>query len=200
MIIENGFEQGSDQWHKARVGNPGASSFDKIITSTGKPSTQRKKYLYQMAGEIITGQPAVSFQTDFMTRGIEMESEARQLFEMLKYPVEQCAMVYPDHTKDYHCSPDGILPDQKSGLEIKCPSLPVAVEYLDKADLPTAYKIQVQGSLMVTGYEHWYFMSYYPGLKPLIIQVERDEKLISIIREEVEEFIKNLKDLVDRLQ
>ena len=193
--------QGSEEWNSLRVGNPGASSFDKIITSTGKTSTQRQKYLYQCAGEIITGQKAESYSNGHMERGIQLEQEARELFNMIHdVEVKQVGLVYPDHTKDYHCSPDGLCFGDMEGLEIKCPSLPVAVEYLDKGVLPTEYKIQVQGSLMVTGLDTWNFLSYYPGLKPLILRVERDEKLIKLIQIEINLFIQDLHELVYKIK
>jgi putative phage-type endonuclease len=199
MIIIDDIEQGTDEWMALRVGSPGASSMDKIITSTGKKLTQRQKYLYQLAGEIITGEKTETYQTGHMSRGIELEPEGRELFEFIHGPVEQCAVIYQDSRKLWHCSPDGIMPDKEAGLEIKCPSLPVHVEYLDKGKLPTAYKIQVQASMMVTGWPVWFFVSYYPGMKPLIIPVERDENLIPLIQEAVEEFCSDLKKLVERL-
>ena len=191
--------QGSDEWMALRIGNPGASGFSNIITSTGKLSTSRQKYLYKLAGEIITGEKPESFKSAAMLRGNELESEGREVFEFVHGPVEQCGIIYPDHSTDYHISPDGYMPDKLEGLEIKCPGLPVAVEYLDKGQLPTEYKIQVQGSLMVTEYRAWWFMSYYPGLKPLILKIERDEALIKQIREAVELFCLDLKKLVERL-
>ncbi len=200
MIIEKSCEQGSPEWMALRVGNPGASSMDKIVTSTGGRSTQRQKYLYQMAGELITGQKAESYKNGHMERGTELEHEARELFEFIHGPVEQCAMIYQDTRKLWHCSPDGIMPAQKAGLEIKCPSLPVHIEYLDKGKLPTAYVIQVQASLMVTGWDLWWFVSHYPGIKPLIMPVERDEALIKILQSEVEAFCIDIRKLAYRLK
>jgi putative phage-type endonuclease len=200
MIIIDDIEQGTDEWHALRVGNPGASGMDKIITSQGKSSTQRQKYLYQMAGETITGEKAESYQNAHMSRGTALEPEAREMFEFIHGPVEQCALIYPDERKLYHASPDGIMLDQKTGLEIKCPSLPVHVEYLDKGKLPTAYKIQVQSSMMVTGWPAWFFVSYYPGMKPLILKIERDEALIKQIQDAVEKFCEDLQKLVERLR
>ncbi len=200
MIIERSCEQGDQAWIALRVGNPGASSMDKIVTSTGARSTQRQKYLYQMAGELITGNKAESYKNGHMERGTELEHEARELFEFIHCPVEQCAMIYQDERKLWHCSPDGIIPDQKAGLEIKCPSLPVHIEYLDKGKIPTAYVIQVQASLMVTGWDLWWFVSYYPGFKPLIIPVERDEALIKILQSEVEAFCIDIRKLAYRLK
>jgi putative phage-type endonuclease len=152
-----------------------------------------------MAGEILTGQKSESYKNGHMERGTELEPEAREMFEFVHGPVKQCAMIYQDERKLWHASPDGIMPDQKAGLEIKCPSLPVHVEYLDKGKLPTAYKIQVQASMMVTGLAAWWFVSYHPGLAPLILKIERDEPLIKKINEAVEEFCNDLQDLVNRL-
>jgi predicted phage-related endonuclease len=200
MRVVRDIVQGSPEWLQALTGNPGASGFSNIITSTGKASTSRQKYLYQMAGEIITGERPETYKSAAMQRGNDLEPEARELFEFLHGPVEQVGLIYPDHTDEYHISPDGIMPDREEGLEIKCPGLPVAVEYLDKQRVPTEYVIQVQGSLMVTGYRAWWFMSYYPGLKPLILRVERDEILIEQIRQAVEHFCHDLKKLVARLK
>lgn len=193
-------EQGTETWHKLRAGNPGASGMDKIITSTGKPSTQRNKYLYQMAGEMILGEKAETFQSGHMQRGTEMEPEAREVFEFIHGPVQQCGLIYQDERKLWHCSPDGIMPEKKAGLEIKCPSLPVHMEYLDKGKLPTAYKIQVQASMMVTGWSGWYFMSYYPGLRPLILKVSRHQELIEEIQKSVELFCLDLTKIVEKLK
>jgi len=197
IIIEG--DQGTPEWMALRVGSPGASGMDKIISSTGKVSTQRQKYLYQMAGEIITGEKAESYQNAHMARGIELEPEAREMFEFVHGPVEQCAVIYQDERRFWHVSPDGIMPEQRAGLEIKCPSLPVHVEYLDKGKLPTAYKIQVQASMMVTGWQAWWFVSYYPGMKPLILKIERDEDLIQKIQDAVEKFCEDLKKLVGKI-
>jgi hypothetical protein len=76
----------------------------------------------------------------------------------------------------------------------------VAVEYLDKGKLPTTYIQQVQGSMLVTGRAWWDFMSYYPGLPPLIIRVERDDKLIATLEAALEGFCVQLDELTERLK
>lgn len=200
MIIVDDIEQGTPEWHELRIGNPGASSLDKVITSTGKRSSQRKAYLYKMAGELLINSKEENFVTDAMKRGTEMESEARDLFQLVTgLTVKGVGLCYENELKQWHVSPDGLIEGQKKGLEIKCPLLHTAVEYLAGGKLPTKYKIQVQASLALTGYETWYFMSYYPGLKPFIIEVKRDEKLITAIKKEVEDFCFDLKALVEKL-
>ena len=70
-IIEG--EQGTAEWFKARAGSIGASSMSKIITSTGKASTQRKGYLYQMTAETITGEKTESYSNQNMENGLTRE-------------------------------------------------------------------------------------------------------------------------------
>ena len=201
MIIEKSFEQGSPEWHNARVANPGVSNLSKIITSTGKPSTQRKTYLHQMAGEKILGKKEESFSSPAMSRGTEMEPEARSFFQIISgLEVEEVALCYANELKQYHCSPDGLLVGRKAGLEIKNPLLSTHIGYLDRGVLPTTYKLQVMGSMAITGYESWHFFSNYPGIKPLWIEVHRDESLINIIIESLQKFVYDMNELVKKLK
>jgi len=194
-------EQNSPEWFSLRAGIPGASSFDQIFTAkTLKPSASRIKLLYQLAGERIIKSKPETYSSYYMKRGIELEPQARDVFSMLKeIDVNQVGYCYYDERKDRGCSPDGLI-GEVSGLELKCPSLSVHVGYLMKKDLPSDYFQQVQGSLYITGYEYWYFMSYHPGIKPLIIKVYRDEKFISLLHAELESFCLELNELTEKLR
>jgi len=199
-IVIRDIPQGSELWHKMRVGNPGASSFDNVITSTGKISTSRERYLYQLAGELMVGFKEETFKSSAMERGTELEPKSRQLFQIYTgLQVEEVCMIYPNELRQMHASPDGLIVGENKGLELKNPLLATHVEYLAKGVLPTKYKTQVQGSMMVSGCSSWYFMSSFPGLKPLIIEVERDERLIALMQSAMEEFIFDLNELVKKL-
>ena len=179
----------SDEWFSARVGVPSASNFDKIITMSGKPSTQRQKYLYQLAGEKVTGCKEESYQNAAMLRGIELEPEARNWYEWhTGNDVTEVGLCYLDDNKNVSCSPDGLI-GEAGGLEIKCPSLSVHAEYLYSGKIPATYYQQVQGSLYVTSRKWWDFLSYYPGkINSLLVTVERDEKFITKLADELEKF------------
>ena len=43
-MLEICCEQKSDQWWAERLGKPSASNFDKILSPTGKATTQREGY------------------------------------------------------------------------------------------------------------------------------------------------------------
>lgn len=192
--------QGSEEWLQARAGKPTASSFDKIITTSGKPSTSAKKYMYQLAGERIAGAKEEGYKNGNMDRGIELEPEAREYYEVITgNKVEQVGICYPDEKKLFSCSPDGFV-GEDGIIEIKCPTLSVHVEYLLKEALPTDYIQQVQGNLFITGRKYCDFISYYPSLKPLVVRVERDEVFIKALSIELEVFTKQLEELTEKIR
>lgn len=197
IVIE--MEQGSPEWLSLRAGLPTASGFDKIVTSKGEPSKGAKKYLYQLAGERLTGAPRDTYQSAAMQRGQELEAEAREAYSFLTdnevLPVGFC---FRDERRLYGCSPDGLIGGD-GGLEIKCPTLPVAVEYLDYGKLPTDYFQQVQGNMFITGRAWWDFLSYYPGLPPLLVRVKRDEDFMQALEKELEDFCGKLNGLISKL-
>lgn len=192
MIIEN-LEQGSPEWFAARVGIPSASVFDKLITSKGALSTSRQKLLYKLAGERVLGEKEEGYINGAMQRGIELEPEARTLFELITdLEVEEVGLCYYDKRKDRSCSPDGLMKTEMKGLEIKCPELATHVEYLIGNKLPTKYFAQVQGSMYITGFKKWFFMSYFPAMKPFIVEVERDEIWIAKLDKALDGFVVEL--------
>lgn len=201
MEIIRDIEQGSEEWNKLRIGSVGASSLSKIITSKGKTSTQRKAYLYSLAGEILTGRKADSFSNQHMKNGLEFEQNTRMEFQLETFlEVEEVALIFPKGRPGWHCSPDGIIINGDAGLELKSVIPSTQAKYLDKEKLPTEYILQCQMSLFVTGWDLWHFMSFCPGMNPLLIEVERDNDLIVIIDDELAKFKKELDELVARLK
>lgn len=192
-------QQQTPEWFAARCGVPSASNFDKIVTTKGEPSKQAQKYLWQLAGERVTGKQEESFTSGHMQRGIELEAEARQFYELVSDVVVQTVGIcYPNENKKYSCSPDGLV-GEDGGLEIKCPSMAVHVGYLIEGVLPTEYFQQVQGNLLVTGRKWWDFVSYYPGLKPLMLRVYRDEEFIKKLDLALENFCEELDAVTKRI-
>jgi hypothetical protein len=193
-------EQRSEIWLSLICGNVGASSISNIITTKGEPSKSRDDYMMTLAAERITGKSEVGFTTQAMLNGIEREAEARALFEMAHdVEVKQVGVIYKDDRKLCHCSPDGLIGD-KEGYEVKNPLSKTHIKYLFGGKLPTDYFCQVQFSLYVSERESWWFMSHYPGLKPLMLKVERDEVWIGKCERELKTFNDELDEMVRKLQ
>jgi len=190
--------QNTDKWFAVRCGVPSASNFEKIVTTKGEPSKQAQKYMWQLAGEAITETKEETYQNSAMLRGVELESEARSFYELVKdVQVEQVGFCI--HDVGFGCSPDGMVGNDGL-IEIKCPSLAVAVGYLLDGVAPIDYFQQLQGQLLVTGRKWCDFISYYPGLPPLIVRVEPDKEFIEKLHNELKLFCKNLNQTITKLK
>jgi hypothetical protein len=190
--------QGTDIWLSEKAGKPGASSFDKIITTKGDPSKTQSDYIFQLAAERIVGREVDGYTNAAMQRGTAMEPEGRALFEFIKgVELKQVGLVYRDESRRVLCSPDGLL--DIAGFEQKNPLAKTHAKYLLSGNLPTEYFQQVQGSMWVCSFETWWFMSSYPGMPPLIIEVHRDEKWISRLAVVMDEFLSELDDVHQRI-
>ena len=191
--------QKTPEWYSARCGMPTASSFDKIITSEGKQSKQRTKYIYQVAGESITGVPEETYQSGAMLRGVEMEAEARAYYSLVNdTDIQQVGFCI---SEDIQCgaSPDGLI-GERGLIEIKCPNLATHVGYLLEGKLPTDYFQQVHGELFVTDRDWCDFVSYYPGIRPFILRVKRDDVFIEQLSKELKLFCQELNLVIGKIK
>lgn len=153
--------------------------------------------MYKLAGEIITGLSEETYQSAAMLRGCEVEEEARNFYEMIKD--EELTEIGFCLADGYGCSPDGIV-GEDGMVEIKCPIMSTHVGYLIKDTLTTDYFQQCQGQLLVTNRKWCDLISYYPGMRPLIIRVERDEVFIAKLKLELDLFCDELKQTIKRIK
>ena len=190
-------EQKSPEWYAARRGIPTSSEFGRIIGVTGKVSTA-KSYLYELAGARITGVDKGNFQSAAMARGTEQEPEARAYFELVMgVEVEQVGFILDD-SRLYGCSPDGIFGD--TGLEAKCPLIHTHIGYLLAGVLPSDYFQQVHGIMLILGVNHYWFLSYYPGLPALILDVQRDWGFTAALKVALDDFCSELDEVEKKLR
>lgn len=190
-------EQGSEEWLKARLGIPTATGFENIVTATGKKSSAQIKYMAELIEESIIGLQDESFKSRFMERGNQLEPLARSAYEFVTgNTVSQVGGVYLDDKKEVMVSPDGLIPELKKGLEIKCPKMSTHIRYLLEGGLPSEYVIQVQANLWVTGYETWDFVSYCPEYQKqtlYLFTVERNPLLMSAFDKLIPQFLNTLR-------
>lgn len=198
-MIRVDLKQGSDEWFQEKLGKPSASNFDKIVCRDGKPSKQRESYLFELVAERLTGKRSDSYKNEIMQEGNDRESESRNLYELLTdLEVEECGVIYKNEEKKFLCSPDGLC--NGSGLELKNVLGKTQVKYLLANRLPPEYFAQVQGSLFITGFETWDFMSYCPGIEPFLITVSPDLEYQSFLCDALEEFCSELDNLYQKLK
>ena len=189
-------EQGTEEWLAARCGIPTATGISNIVTPTGKKSGSYLPYLAELIAESIEGLKE-NYKSEEMARGNELEPFARAAYEFeTGNAVVQVGGVYLNADKDLMISPDGLIPNLRKGLEIKCPQMKTHIKYLLQGGVPQEYLIQVQSALWVTGYETWDFVSYCPEYykQPFyLFTAQRDLILMKAFDKLIPEFIKTLK-------
>lgn len=202
MKIHN-VEQNTPEWMALRAGLPTASCFDKIITPTGWPSTQAGAYANRLLAEQIIGKPIKEWDGNgWSKRGHELEDEAVGYYAVMNDV--DCVRVgfVTDDEERYGCSPDRIVGDEGL-LEIKCPAAHTHMSYLLNPErLENAYRVQVQGQLLVTGRAWCDLVSYFPELPEVTVRCERDESFIATLKDGIESLLesieKNRKALEDK--
>jgi hypothetical protein len=157
--------------------------------------------MYELIEQRVLGPRNKTFSSKRMDDGTEREPEARAFFSLYTgLMVDEVGLCYYDERRDRGASPDGLIRGKKEGLEIKCPSLFTHKEYLEGNKLPTEHIQQVQGSLYITGYDRWHFLSYFPGIKPFHIIVDRDEIWIAKFSKILDEFVEELDEVHKQLE
>lgn len=193
--------QGTLDWLNLHVGVPTASSLDNLLTPDFKPREGEtpRTFLYKKVAEAWRGQVLSDFTSFAAEQGLIVEEEARPFFELeTEQSVRQVGFITTDDGK-FGCSPDGLIGDD-NGLEIKCPAAHTHVKYLLEGKLPREYAAQVHGSMFVTGYQRWTFMSYRRKFPPFILEVQRDEEIITKIMAAVDRFHEQLDYALEQIK
>jgi hypothetical protein len=201
-------EQGTLEWTKLHFGIPTASGLDNLITPEFelRKGETPKTYIYKKVAEKIQGRPLIDLNASsfMMDQGMIVEEEARPWYA-LEYDkrVRQAGFITTDDGR-MGCSPDGIIEEDcgawECGIEIKCPSAPVHVKYLVNGVLPKEYVAQVFGSMFVTGFKKWIFVSYRRGFPALVLEIYRDEKAMAAISKAVDSFHSEFDRAMQRIE
>jgi putative phage-type endonuclease len=177
MIVHD-IDQRSDEWDELRRGVPTASNADMYATPTGLPSKSASKLVAKLCADLKVGSEDEDVKSAWMQHGIDTERKARAWFSVeTGLRTVEVGFITNDE-KTAGASPDSLLMDGDkyvAGLELKCPMAKTHVEYLLAGEVPKEYRTQIAHSMIVSGLRVWYFMSYYPGIEPVIIKVEWDE-------------------------
>lgn len=198
-------EQGSDEWHAARLGCVTASRVADVVAKTKSGySAARQTYMGQVLSERLTGLPTETFQNAAMRWGSEMEVLGVDAYEaatsletfqvgFLFHP----NLAYAGASPDRLVSPDGLV-------EVKCPTTSTHIETLLKGEVPERYITQMQWQMACTGRAWCDFVSFDPRLPEayqlFIKRVHRDATRIMELEGEVALFLEEIELKLDALE
>lgn len=197
-------EQGTPEWFSARCGKVTASRVADVTarTRTGYGAS-RANYMAQLVAERLTGSIAESYTNAAMQWGKDHEDEAASLYAF-KIGVEltKVGLVVHPRIDMSAASPDRIV--SGGGLvEIKCPNTSTHIETLLGGSIDAKYVKQMQWQMACVGADWCDFVSYDPRM-PTEMQLhvqrlERDSEAIKDLETEVEAFLAEVSEKVDRL-
>lgn len=170
--------QRSPEWYAARAGVLTASvAADMLATVKKGEAASRRDLRTRLVVERLTGQPIEDlylYLNADMKRGIELEPEARAVYEATTGELTTEVGFVRHDTLPIGCSPDGVIGDFAGGVEIKCPKPATHLGYLRGGVLPSEYVAQVTHTLYITGAPWYDFASYDPRFpEPLRLFVVR---------------------------
>jgi hypothetical protein len=185
--------QGSDEWQRLRIGRVTSSNFHKIVTpKKGELSKQSKGYACALLCERLTHLSLAPIEaSEWMERGRQLESEAVRLYEFAEQATTEPVGFLTTDDGRLGCSPDRLV-GMTRALEVKCPSPQVHLRYWIDG-MGEEYVPQVQGQMLVGGFESVDRYSYYPSWPPLLCRTERDENYVRRLEGALREFC----DMVD---
>jgi hypothetical protein len=199
MIVHD-CKQGTSEWLMKRVGVPTASEFDNLVSPEWKIRTGQmpETYLFRKITEKCMGMPLQAASSFGMEQGTMLELEAIPWLEFMHdVHVDRVGFITTDDGR-IGCSPDGLL-GEDGGVEVKCPQPDTHLRYLVGGGVPKEYLAQVHGSMFVTGRKWWKFLSYSRQFPPLLVKVERDERIQAVLHEALSQFIEKFDALHARI-
>ncbi len=192
-------EQGGEEWARIRAGIPTSSMFHAVLASGkgGGESKTRRKYMLQLAGEVLTGEPMESYQNAAMERGKAMEEEARNLYAF-QHDAEMTRVGFIKSGKK-GCSPDSLV--QNVGMvEIKTTLPDLLIDIFLRQEFPSSHRAQCQGNLWVARREWIDIAIYFPKMPLYVQRIFRDDAYITALECAVKEFNDELAHVVSQMR
>jgi hypothetical protein len=194
-------DQGSGDWFKARLGKPTASQFHRILTPTGQRATgkEARRYIMRLVCERVLKRPLSDYDaaTKWMERGKDLEPQARAALQFhLGEQIAQVGFVTNDF-EEVGCSPDGTVVGKNEAVEIKCPLEHTQMGYLLDG-LGEDYTPQVQGQMLVGGFDAVHFWAWHPEMPAYYQRTPRNPAYIAKLVVALNDFCTELDALTAR--
>ena len=194
-------EQRTPDWHKERYGKFTASKIIDLLGIKGLGLTG-ETYAVERAIEQLFGEVEEGFTSKDMQRGINLEPTAFAKFVEVhpNLKVQNCSFfAYGEHAG---ASPDGLV-DEDAILEIKCPKGKKFFRLVAEENIDKIYIAQMQMQMLATGRNKAYFFNYLEldgKVYHHTIIVERDEAMIDLIKERLDEAISIKKSYMELIE
>lgn len=190
-------EQRTPEWFASRLGKVTASRIREVVALTKNGyGASRDNYMAELIVERLTKQRSEGFINAAMQWGIDNEAAARAAYEFYRdVEVIECGSIDHPTIPMSSASPDGlVLADGM--VEIKCPNTATHITTLLFEVIPAKYIDQMQWQMACADRSWNDFVSYDPRLPEHLRffckRLERDDKRIAFLEQEVKTFLGEL--------
>lgn len=180
MQIYN-FEQRTPEWYQIRLGVLSASDAA-TIAANGKGL---ETLCLHKAMEIVTGLSQESFVNEDIERGIELEHEARSLYELKTGRLVK-EVGFVKMSERIGCSPDGLV-EQDGLVEFKCRNSLNHFKRLLGYKIDREHRLQIQMQMLICEKKWTDYVCYNRGFSAdsqlVIERVYPDENDVKLLRD-----------------
>lgn len=171
--IYHDIEQGSEAWFKLRSDKL-SGSHAAAIQASGKGL---ETYVMELMASHYSKAIVEPYTNEHMARGIELEGQARELYEFL-HDVKVDQVGFVQGGEHWGASPDGLT--EEYGLEIKCHADKQHFNLIlnGESAIEKKYWWQCQMNMLATGKSQWRLVCYNPNYKQnlLVFEIQKDEE------------------------
>lgn len=158
---------GTPNWFAARRGLLTASRMNDALAvlKNGKPSESRRKLMFELLAERMTGAAVDHYVTPAMQWGIDNQADAISAYE-----AETGELVGPEvfvlHPEIdwFGATPDGLV-GADGLLEVKCPTTPKHLAWIVAGEVPDEHRLQMLTQIACTRRQWVDFVSFDPRVK-----------------------------------
>ena len=199
LITHLNLLQGTDAWMDQRRGLVTASVVGRLITpKTIAPASnpESRSLTVVLAAERITGWTEPTYLSDDMLRGMDDEPRAREKYGEHYAPVTECGFMTEDRWGfKIGYSPDGLVGDDGL-IEVKSRRSKTQLTTILDDHPPIENMAQLQCGLLISGRAWIDYVSYCGGMPLWVKRVHPQEKWFDAITEAVDQFEKNVAEMI----
>lgn len=192
-------EQGTDAWREVKAARFTGTRFASVMAK--KDTAAYQNLIVDMAWEMVFGPiQEERFVSKSMEEGMDREAESIDWYTF--HTERECfqPMFVIDGEQDYiGVSPDLLVGDDWMA-QIKNPGRRAHLSVMDSRKLPSQYRWQVQGEIMVAQRDGSHFVSYIPQLGGILVDVNPSKDDHAALRTECETAYRKVNELADKIR
>ncbi len=191
--------QGTDEWHRARLGILTASAMKNVITPSLKIADNKdtRAHVYEIVSQRACGYLEPEYESFDMQRGRVEEIYAKDLYSKHVAQAKDCGFITNDtwgFTIGY--SPDALV-GEDGLLEVKSRVNKYQVQTILNGEVPSEHVIQLQTALLVSERQWCDYISYSNGMPMFILRVTPNEEIQEAIIKAASTFEERVRELLE---